>query len=75
MAFSLVKDLFKWIEGLLRSVMVLVCSEREIMSDIGDLKKVLNTLSNFEPKVLLCSFMKSEFQSDQRLVKMNCGPM
>ena len=49
--FSLVKDLFKWIEVLSGSVIILVLSEPEIIFDIGHLrKKVLNTLSNFEPK-------------------------
>ena len=39
MNFSLVKDLFKWIEGLSRSVIILVGSEAEIISNIGDLRK------------------------------------
>ena len=39
MAFSLVKDLFKWIEVLSRSVIILVGSEAEIILDIGDLRK------------------------------------
>ena len=39
MTLSLVKDLFKWIEGLSRSVIILVGSEAEIISDIGDLRK------------------------------------
>ena len=39
MTFSLVKDLFKWIEGPSRSVIILVDSEAEIISDIGDLRK------------------------------------
>ena len=39
MTFSLVKDLLKWIEGLSRSVMILVDSEAEIISDTGDLRK------------------------------------
>ena len=39
MTFSLVKDLFKWIEGLSRSVKILVGSEAEIISNIGDLRK------------------------------------
>ena len=56
MTFSLVKDLFKWIEGPSRSVIILVGSEAEIISDIGDLrKKVLNTLSNFELKKYSCA--------------------
>ena len=39
MTFSLVKDLFKWIEVLSRSVIILLGSEVEIISDIGDLRK------------------------------------
>ena len=39
MTFSLLKDLFKWIEGLRRSVIILVASEAEIISNIGDLRK------------------------------------
>ena len=39
MTFSLVKDLFKWIEVLSRSVLILVGYEVEIISDIGDLRK------------------------------------
>ena len=39
MTFSLVKDLFNWIEVLSRNVIILVGSEAEILSDIGDLRK------------------------------------
>ena len=39
MTYSIVKDLFKWIEGPSRSVIILVGSEAEIISDIGDLRK------------------------------------
>ena len=39
MTFSLVQDSFKWIEVLSRSVIILVGSEVEIISDIGDLRK------------------------------------
>ena len=39
MTFSVVKDLFKWIEVLRRSVIILVGSEVEIIPDIGDLRK------------------------------------
>ena len=39
MTFSLVKDLFKRIEVLSRSVKILVGSEAEIISDIDDLRK------------------------------------
>ena len=39
MTFSLVKDSFKWIEVLSRSVIILLGSEAEIISDISDLRK------------------------------------
>ena len=62
MTFSLVKDLFKWIEGPSRSVIILVCSEAEIISNIGDLRKKYlarcqissskNTLVQFHEKLL-----------------------
>ena len=39
MTFSIVKDLFKWIEVLSRSVIIPVGSEAEIISNIGDLRK------------------------------------
>ena len=39
MTFSPVKDLFKWIEVLIRSVIILLGFEAEIMSDIEDLRK------------------------------------
>ena len=60
MTFSLVKDLFKWIEGPSRSVIILVGSETEIISNIGDLRKKYlarcqisgskNTLVQFQEK-------------------------
>ena len=37
--FNLVKDLFKWLEGLVRSVTVQVQSERERIFDLGDIRK------------------------------------
>ena len=62
MTFSLVKDLFKWIEVLSRSVLILVGYEVEIISDIGDLRKKYlarcqissskNTLVQFHEKLL-----------------------
>ena len=39
MLFNLVKDLFKWIEGLGRSVTVWVQSERERISDLDGIRK------------------------------------
>ena len=73
MPFSLVKDLFKWIEVLSRSVIILVGSGAEIISDIGDLRK--KYLARFQisssKNILLCSFMKSDFQSSKVLVEMD----
>ena len=37
--FNLVKDLFKWLEGLVRSVTVRVQPERERIFDRGDIRK------------------------------------
>ena len=72
MTFSLVRNLFKWIEVLSRNVIILVGSEAEILSDIGDLrKKYLARCQISSSKILLCSFMKSDFQSSQGLVQMN----
>ena len=72
MTFSLVKDLFKWIELLSRSVIILVGSEVEIISNIGDLrKKYLIRCQISSSKILLCSFIKSDFQSSQGLVQMD----
>ena len=60
MTFSLVKDLFKWIEVLSRSVIILVGSDAGIISYIGDLRKTYlarcqissskNTLVQFHEK-------------------------
>ena len=60
MTFSQVKDLFKWIEVLIRSVIILVGSDAGIISDIGDLRKKYfarcqissskNTLKQFHEK-------------------------
>ena len=72
MTFSLVKDLFKWIEVLSRSVIVLVGFDAEIISNIGDLrKKYLLRCQISSSKILLCFFMKSDFQSSQGLVQMD----
>ena len=72
MTFSIVKDLFKWIEVLSRSVIILVGSDAEIISNISDLrKKYLTRCQISSPKILLCSFMKSDFQYTQGLVQMD----
>ena len=41
--FNLVKDLFKWIEDLGRSVSVRVLSERERIFDLGGIRKTYST--------------------------------
>ena len=65
-------DLFKWIEVLSRSVIILVGSDAGIISDIGDLRKTyLARCQISSSKILLCSFMKSDFQSSQGLVQMD----
>ena len=71
MTFSIVKDLFKWIEGPRSSVIILEGSEAEIISNIGDLRKKYLTRQISSSKILLCSFMKSDFQSSQGLVQMD----
>ena len=49
--FSTLKVFFNWIEGLRRSVIVLVGSERELIVDLACMrKKLLNTLPDFELK-------------------------
>ena len=54
--FSLVKDLFNWIEGLCRSVIIIVGSEAELIFDLGRLqKKELSTLSYFELEKWACA--------------------
>ena len=50
MIFGIVKYLFKSIEVLCRSVIILVGSERANFSSRWYTEKVLNTLSNFAPK-------------------------
>ena len=48
---SIVKDFFKWLEGLRRIFIVFVGSERELNVDLAGLrKKLFNTLPDFELK-------------------------
>ena len=58
MTFSLVKDLFKWIEVLRRSAIILVGSEAEIISDIGDLRKKYLTRQISSSKNTVVQFHK-----------------
>ena len=69
--FNLVKDLFKWIEGLGRSVTVRVQSEGEKnFWPRWYTKKVLDTLSNFALKTRYLMFqLKSLFNLVKDLIK------
>ena len=68
--FNLDKDLFKWIEGLGRSVTVRVQSEGENFWPRWYTKKVLDTLSNFALKTRHLMFQhKSLFNLDKDLFK------
>ena len=69
--FNLVKDLFKWIEGLGRSDTVRVQSDAERIFDLGGIrKKVLDTLSNFALKTRYLMFQhKSLFNLVKDLFK------
>ena len=73
--FNLVKDLFKWIEGLVRSVNVRVQFEVEKnFWPRWHTKKVLDTLVNFALKNALYSVStKMPFQPSQGLIQMNWG--
>ena len=73
--FNLVKDWFKWIEGLGEGFTVWVQSEREGISDVdGIRKKVLDTLSNIALKNSLHSVsIYNAFQPSQGLIQMNWG--
>ena len=65
MTFGLVKDLFKWIESLSRSVIILVGSKAEIISDIGDLqKKYLTRCQISSSKNSLARFHKVLFHEN-----------
>ena len=60
--FSLVKDLFEWVEGLSRSVIILVVSETEILFDIAHLrKKYLTRFQNSSSKITLVQFHEKLF--------------
>ena len=56
MTFILVKDMFKWIEVLSRIVIILVGSETEIISYIGDLRKKYLTRQISSSKNTLVQF-------------------
>ena len=59
MIFSIVKDLFKWFEGLCRSVIVLVDSTGGLIADVGGLrKKYLTRCQISSSKIILVRFHK-----------------
>ena len=71
---NLAKDLFKWIEGLGRSVTARVQSERKIIFDLDGIHKNIDTLSNFALKNALYSVSTYfAFQPSQCLFQMNWG--
>ena len=75
MFFNIVKDLFKSIEGLLRSGKVQVSSKGEGIFVLGDLrKKAFKTLSDFALKIQsLHSLTNSVLQYSEGLIQINCG--
>ena len=73
---NVVKDLFKWFEGPCRSFIILVGSNREIIFDLGCLRKKYSLRCQLRAqKICLCNFMKSDFQCCEGLVQMNWGSM
>ena len=76
MTFSLVKVLFKRIEGPSRNVIILVGSEAEIISNIGDLrKKYLIRCQIASSKNTHCAVSEKGFCSFRlrSLKRPNCG--
>ena len=72
--FNLVKDLFKWIEGLGRSVTVQVQSEGEKIFDLGGIRKeYLIRCQISRSKTLYIVFQQIAFQPSQGLIQMNWG--
>ena len=69
----MVKDLFRWIEFLRRSVIIPVVSNTELIFDQGGLGKKNLTRPISSSKISFRNFLKSDFQSCQRLVQMNWG--
>ena len=72
----MVKDLFKWIEVLCRSVITLIGSEWVIIFDLGGLQKKYSLrCQKSRSNLCFCNFVKSHFQYGQGLVQMNWGSM
>ena len=69
--FSIVKDLFKYFEGLCRSAIVLVSSTEGLISDLGGLrKKYLIRCQIWSSKVILVRFHKVIFSMVKDLFKL-----
>ena len=73
--FILVKDFVNWIEGLRRTVIILVGSETEIIFHLGGLRKkeLTRQILSSKLKIHLSSFMKSDVQSSEGLFQMKWG--
>ena len=81
--FSLMKSdiqssegLFNWVESLLRTVVIPVGFETEIIFRLGGLRKkhLIRQILCSKIKILLSSFMKSDIQSGEGLSQMKWGP-
>ena len=70
--FSLVKDFVNWIEGLRRTVIILVGSETEIIFHLGGLRKkeLTRQILSSKLKIHLSSFMISDVQSSEGLFQI-----
>ena len=73
--FSLVKDIFNWVEGLRGTMIIFVGSKTEIVFHLGGQRKKLLTrqILSSKIKILLCIFMKSDIQSSEGLFQMKWG--
>ena len=73
--FSLVKDIFNWVEGLRGTIIIFVGSETKINFHLGGQRKNLLTrqILSSKIKILLCIFMKSDIQSSEGLFQKKWG--
>ena len=72
--FNLFKDLFKWIEGLGRSVTVRVQCEGELIFELGGIQKSTRYVVKFiAQKRAIKRFNINRFQPSQRLIQMKWG--
>ena len=73
--FNLVKDLFKWIESLGRSITARVQSERERIFELGCIRKKYSIHCQIlHSKTRYIVFQHKAFQPSQRLIQMNWVP-